>query len=211
MGDHRREKLCSENFIGHEVVVKKCDHVVAGPPDVGDDMIDGPGPESVAVDISRGTKRTGMGAAPCRLDGVERKISGGVKQVQPRPIQFCQVNRLFGPVDSSHLPGRGIGNDLRPHLLGLAHHNRIRMKQGFFRHDRGVHAAQDYGDMPFPVMIRNFVSAIGSEYLVRNPHEIGIVVQADLLDPFVLDGNVVSFGSGRGHRREGEGHDLGPS
>ena len=211
MGDHRSEKLFRENFIGREIVVQERDDVVAGPPDVGDDMIDGPGPEAVAVDISRGTKRTGMGAAPCRLDGVERKVSGGVKQVQPGPVQFGQNHRLLGSVDSPHLPGHGIGNDLRPHLLGLARHNRIGMKQSLFRHDRGVHAAQDHGYMIFPVVIRNFVGAIRPEYLVRNPHKIGTVVQADLLDPFVLDGDVMPFGSGCGHRREGKGHDLGPS
>ena len=211
MEDHRREKLFRKHFIGREVVVKERNDVITGSMDIGDDMIDGPRPEAVAVDISRGTKRTGMGAAPCRLDGVERKVSGGVKQVQPGPVQFCQVNRLWGSVDSPHLPGHGIGNDLRPHLLSLSHHNRIGMKQSFPRHDRGVHAAQDDGDMPLPIMIRDFVGSIGPEHLVRDPHEIGTIVQADLLDPFVLNGNVVPFGSGRGHRREGKGHDLGPS
>jgi hypothetical protein len=52
MGDHCREKLFREHFISREVVVKKCNDVLAGAPDVGDDMIDGPGPETVAVNIS---------------------------------------------------------------------------------------------------------------------------------------------------------------
>jgi hypothetical protein len=38
MGDHRREKPFREHFIGREVVVKECDDVVAGSPDVGDDL-----------------------------------------------------------------------------------------------------------------------------------------------------------------------------
>jgi len=38
MGDHRHEKLFREHFIGREVVVKECDDVVAGPPDIGDDL-----------------------------------------------------------------------------------------------------------------------------------------------------------------------------
>ena len=65
--------------------------------------------------------------------------------------------------------------------------------------------------MPLPVVIGDLISTVGPEDLERDSHEIGTVVQADLLDPFVLDGDVVPFGSGRGHRREGKGHDLGPS
>jgi len=210
IGDHRREKLLCEHFIGREVVVKECDDVVAGSPDVGDDMIDRLGPETVAVDISRRTKRTGMGAAPCRLDGIERKIPGGVKQVQPGPVQFRQVDRPLGSVDPPHSPGSRIGNDLRPHLLGLAHHNRIGMKQSLLRHDRGVHTAQDHGYMPLPIVIRNFVSTIGPEHLERDPHEIRRIIQADLLDPLVLDGDLVTIGSGCRHRRQGKGHDLRP-
>jgi hypothetical protein len=38
MGDHRREKLFREHFVGREVVVKECDDAVADAPDIGDDL-----------------------------------------------------------------------------------------------------------------------------------------------------------------------------
>ena len=66
-----------------------------------------------------------MGAAPSRLDGIERKISGGVEQVQLGRFQPGQVDRPIAPVNPLQPPDLGIGNDLRPHLVGLAHYHRI--------------------------------------------------------------------------------------
>ena len=63
---------------------------------------------------------------------------------------------------------------------------------------------------PLSVMVGDFVSAVGPEDLEGDPHEIGMVVQADRLHPFVLDGDLVPFRRGRRHRRQGKGHDLRP-
>ncbi len=56
--------------------------------------------------------------------------------------------------------------------------------------------------MPLPVMIGDLIGAVGPEHLKRDPHEIGSVVQTDLLDPLILDGDVMPFGSGRCQRRQ---------
>jgi len=63
MGDHRREEPLRERLVGREVVIQKRYDPVVRSLDVGNDMIDGPGSEAAAVDVSRGAKRTGMGAA----------------------------------------------------------------------------------------------------------------------------------------------------
>lgn len=151
-----------------------------------------------------------MGAAPCRLDGVERKVPGGIEQIQPGRFQLGQVDRRFTHVDTLQPTGRGICNDLRPHLIGLTDNNRIGMKEPLLRHDRGVHATQDHGDVSLPVMICDLVGTVGPEDLEGDPHKIRIVVQADLCNPLVLDGDRVSFRRGRRHRRQGKGHDLRP-
>ena len=209
-GDHRREKLLRKGLVGRHVVVQEGNEPVARPQDVGDDMADRTGPESQAVDVSCGAKGAGMGAAPRRLDRIEREIPGDIEQIQPGRFQPGQVNRRFPHIDALHPSGHCIGDNPRPHFVSLSHHHRVGMLQPLFRHDRGMHPAQDHRHMPLPVMIGNLIGAVGPEHLEGDPHEIGMVVQADRLHPFVLDGNLVPFRRGRRHRGQGKGHDLRP-
>jgi len=155
------------------------------------------------VDVSRGTERAGVRAAPRRLDGIERKIQGSIKEIQPGRFQPGQVDRSIALVDSPHSSSLGIGDNLRPNLVSLTHHDGIGVKETLLRHDRGVHPAQDHRHMPLPVMIGDLIGTVDPEDLEGDPHEIGSVVEMDLLDPLILDGDVMPFRSGRCQRRQG--------
>ena len=50
---HHCEQLLREGLVGRQVVVQEGDEPVARPLNVGNDVINGPGPESHAVHISR--------------------------------------------------------------------------------------------------------------------------------------------------------------
>mgnify|MGYP006943672756 CR=1 FL=1 len=125
IGDHRREKLLRERLVGRQVVVQKRDEPIPRPLNVGDDVFDGPGPESQAADVTGGAERTGMGAAPRRLDWIEWKIPGGIEQIQPGRFQPGQVDRSVSLVEPPHPSSRGIGYYPRPHFVSLTHHHRV--------------------------------------------------------------------------------------
>ena len=97
-----------------------------------------------------------------------------VEQIAARKRQVVELQPGALIVPALHAARREVAQQLRPGFLGIADDHAVGMADGFFGHQRRVHAAQHHGNIPRPERPRHLVGSGGGAGDDGDADQIGV-------------------------------------
>ena len=139
-------------------------------------------------------------AAPARLDTAQLKVVPVAEDLPARQAE------LVGPAPVLHVAplqvaARRVLEHVLPERLGVADEDRVRVALRLVGDEHHLVAAEDRLDAAPAVLGGDLVGALRRVGLDRDADEIGRVVEVDLFDPLVVEGDVDPVGRDAGQRR----------
>ena len=132
-----------------------------------------------------------MRAAARRFENVCSRIATGGHQVTPRPGSSgqAQIGRLV--IARLEVAADKVAQQFRPGIFGITDNDRIRMRLGVVGCERYVRSAHDNLDATLSKTRRNLVGALRRSGNNGNTDEVNVDIQRDILDAFVIQGELV--------------------
>ncbi len=166
--------------------------------DLGERVIDSLGVERFAA-LEEGvfvTEVAMVRAAPRNHERVGRQVEMALDQVAAGFGQAGQ-GALPGTVHPARAAGPQVREKSRPGVVTRPEEDGVGMREGFHGKGGDVQSAQGNVRAPLTIVVGQPVGAVGRGDVDLNGHQIGLVVQIQGFDVFILDSDLVVAGQVR--------------
>ena len=180
--------------------------------DLFDDVLDRPRAIRALVEDRDLAERASIRASAARLHRHRlEQVAIELEQLVARARQILQIVNLVGFVDLLELAVAPVLQQLGPHQVGLALHDRVAMMQCFFGLQRRMESAEDDRDAAFAELVAELVRAQRRADRRRHADQVPAAVEVDVFEPFVAQRHVVFVGRQSRHQRNHQSHDQPPA
>ena len=205
-----------ELVLAGDLIVDELEAAEAGDPDdlldLLDDVADRARAIAALVEDRNLAERASIGASAAGLHRHRlEQVAIELEQLMARARQVLQVVNLVGLVDLLQLAVAPVLQQLGPHQVGLALHDRVGMIQCFFGLERRMESAEDDRHAAFAELVAELIRAQRRADRGGHADQVPAAVEVDVLEAFVAQRHVVVVGRQSRHQRNHQSHDQPPA